>query len=52
MVIKTGNSLMDLVLWGVKLLPARTGVKRRHENHEKLLRVLRRLRIPVRVEHN
>jgi hypothetical protein len=46
------NSLIDLVLWGVKLLPARPGVKRRHENHEMLLRVLRWLRIAVRVEDN
>ena len=46
------NSLFDLVLWGVKLLPAPSCVKQRHENHEMRLRVLRWRRIVVRAEDN
>ena len=46
------NSLFDLVLWGVKLLPAPSRVKQRHENHEMRLRILRWLGITVREEDN
>jgi len=46
------DSLFDLVLWGVKLLPEQSPVKQRHENHEMHVLIPPRLRRAVRVEDN